>query len=799
MGESRKWPMHAAYLAELTRLELSGSVIFADDRAAYALACTVGLPLLLERGVHNVLRLGDRVRTDTLSLQGSQPPPDHAIVLCSTFLPETYSALRASLVHCGLCLNRCTIACTYSDRAHTDYLPGSRPAAAATSSATGAEPPPALLSAYAACAAEVARWPIARPAHRQPLDVRIVHTTMPLQLCPLGTTAFLLSSEGAQPLLESDLPEVHKACAARGADAGPPPATLSDVTWSSLPAARQRALGGCAMALVGWLRACALKPTLFALGPTSTLIARQVLLHLPTGPASAPADAPPAAADAAAAPTATPTDASVLIVDRSLDLVSPSLSTEHPLDALFAASSDEDLTAEVEARRDGLLPAEEEEEEDSWLEGLHLEPRTSLPLLSPPTAHVPSPGQPTAPSASPPKKPQPPPPPAPRPPLPLALAQAISSSEPACSSLLDAVLTRRGKEVGRQLLKVLASVADAYAPDDDDDDDALDTLPARPTGAALATLLERLNSNESIATERISELIAVSALLEASARADSDAPLGELIVQQKVLQHTAGESMGHAFTELITLATRAHLPPRPPPASGGGAPKPAAPVSLSVSAILPLVAMLYSLAGSAILAGADTEEHEQRLREALLQACLRDPACGGLLASPAPHVPIEELGGEAIMARRQKLSAALHVVFDRLRAVAASRKGLGASQALLLTSSQTTGDVYRPLLRHVLERALSGREDLPELTRLSASIGSLFSRGANLLGVKTRARLADHRTIVIFVLGGISVVEIRELRQLAAQHPKHRVLLGATQVATPAVIWELLTAGQHVR
>ena len=150
------------------------------------------------------------------------------------------------------------------------------------------------------------------------------------------------------------------------------------------------------------------------------------------------------------------------------------------------------------------------------------------------------------------------------------------------------------------------------------------------------------------------------------------------------------------------------------------------------------------------------------------------------------------------MERRSKLSAVLSTIFERLRALASARKGLGASEALLLSSAQTAGEVYRPLLRHVLERALRHYE-VPEMTRLSASIGSLFSRGANLLGVKRQQRLTDHKTILIFVLGGISLNEIRELRQLVAQHPKHRLILGATQMITPDAVWELLTNGLSVR
>ena len=79
------------------------------------------------------------------------------------------------------------------------------------------------------------------------------------------------------------------------------------------------------------------------------------------------------------------------------------------------------------------------------------------------------------------------------------------------------------------------------------------------------------------------------------------------------------------------------------------------------------------------------------------------------------------------------------------------------------------------------------------MQHLSSSIGSIFSRGASLLGVKHVAKLTDARTIVLFVVGGVSLAEVRELRQLMAQHPKHRLLLGATEIASSRTIWDVLT------
>ena len=114
-----------ALLAELVRLEVRGAIIFADDPSATALACNIGLPALLDLGVTNVMRLGDVPKrwpkpqpeepapeplvlwqTDErpndaqleddddddellsfFSVTGAAP--DHAVILCSTFLHET--------------------------------------------------------------------------------------------------------------------------------------------------------------------------------------------------------------------------------------------------------------------------------------------------------------------------------------------------------------------------------------------------------------------------------------------------------------------------------------------------------------------------------------------------------------------------------------------------------------------------------------------------------------------------------------------------------------------------------------
>ena len=810
----------------LANLDLDNALIFADDRAATSLACAIGLRELLDLGVANILPLGRRPSRVPAPVNPAHAgrPLRHAVALCSTFLPEAYSALRVSLIQPGLQLSQVTVVCGLSDRAHATYA-GVHEAAPASSASPHASPagttaaptPPSLGGgAYAACREEVCRWLGGGEAQ---VEVRVVQLAVPAQLCPLGSTAFLLPVDGAEPLLHSDLPELQRAAVSRG-DRSAPLSSLDQLhgQWSALPTARQRSLGACAMALVGWMDAAAIKPSLFALGPTALLVARQINAHVGTtalpqatsadggggGGAGAAATTPhspsrpgqtsqlsasagggdtppPAAATIAEAaggaqatsprqpppPSAppvarTPVEASVLIIDRSVDVVAPALRSDHPLDLLLAEAAGAARHAEDVAA--GAVPTGHSAADAA---ASPVAPRRPPGPPSPPSPRS-SPSSPVSPSPRPPPPPPPPPPPLPSAPLPVSVVQTLGGSE--CAPLLESLLSRRTKEVGKKLLEALAAAADAY-----EDELPLVDMPSRPTPRALRELLGAVRGVPRACWERAPELAAVEMLLEALDAGGGDTRLAVTCSHQKLLQHTASESVAMALTELIALSARGR---------DGGA----------VRELVLLVAMVYSLSGEAVANGA-LDEAETRLREALLQACLRDPAAGGLLAAGIPRVPVDQLPAPVLMERRHRLQSALGTLFERLRALAAARRAMPPSEALLLPSAQTAGEVYRPLLRHVLERALR-QEDVGAVEPLSGSFGSLV--GA-FFGRRSQARLADHRTIVLFVIGGISLAELRELRQLAAQYPQHRVWLGATRIATPDTVFELLTAGVRVQ
>ena len=373
----------ALWRTTLARLELADAVVFADDPAASALACAVGLPALLELGARNVVRLGDAPGPEAFSLPTSAVarPPLHAVVLCSTFLPEAYAALRNSLCDASRWhFGRVTLACGYSDRAHAAYSGGS----------DGEE------GAYEACRAEFARWLRAPPP-----QLHVLHIDLPLSLCAIGSGVFLLPSAEASPLLESSLSELRRSAELSGAAT---PQRLDELPWSALDASTQRALGGCACGLAGMLKAAGVRPVLFSMGTTSTLLARQLMQHLPA--------APPATATGSGG--SAPPAASLLIVDRSLDYVSPLVRADHPLEQLLATPTPPPLpttSAEPPASPgnggDGRVG-------DAW--AADADCGAARHATAPPLP-------------------------------PIAVLQQLAAADPACAALLDSLLTRRGKEV----------------------------------------------------------------------------------------------------------------------------------------------------------------------------------------------------------------------------------------------------------------------------------------------------------------------------------------------------------------
>ena len=685
-------------LAEL--VELEGAIILADAPGARALASSMGLSALLERGVLNVLPLGALPPNADRLCVSSVGTPERAVVLCSSFNSTTCEAIRRTLCQPALAIRSCFVLCP--DAVAAPPRPAAAEEAAAEATEGGYEEVSGgdaevltgflrehlrtrtdradnQLSAQVASAAgppaSISAAGVSDAASA--VSVRVIRLGLPLELHPIGRSSFLLGAPAHSPRM---LPTV-----------GPPLAGTLTKTSTSPPLSPP--LSELAADLLELCTALGLRPMTYALGPLSHALGMQIQreqLELSGGSTGAGSSALQ--------------NASLVMIDRSLDLVAPSSFSTHPLEAAAAWSG-----------HGGGAP---------------------------PTARVPE------------------------------------WLQPEHEALAEALLARRAQEVPQQLLKALTEAADEAGVD-------VPRLPPRPTASALRHFLSELQAGPLGATSCGATLAAAEQLLEC---AEPTSAAEGLVSHQKVLQHSAAEVPLSAFGQIQQLASRV---------STAGAPAD----DLGVAQLLPMLCGLYSLLGGGALGGGalgggdaedgDAEdgaepEHEQRLRQTLLQACLRR-SLGSASGAGAPEAPAGSPAVAEIVQVQRALDEALGRLFETLRAVAATREGLGTLAPLLLPSRETAGEVYRPLLREVLSRVLNG-EDVTELSRASEHKGGLLSRGAKLLGVKSAPRPSDNATILLFVVGGITVSELREARMLAVQHHERRILVGSTRLVTPVDI-----------
>jgi hypothetical protein len=99
---------------------------------------------------------------------------------------------------------------------------------------------------------------------------------------------------------------------------------------------------------------------------------------------------------------------------------------------------------------------------------------------------------------------------------------------------------------------------------------------------------------------------------------------------------------------------------------------------------------------------------------------------------------------------------------------------------------------YVPLVRRVMEHILleRGGSDLRDLKKLSTSLKGLLKTGFSRLGLQAKPRPTDNKLIILFVIGGLTCGELRDIKEsltdfytLAHHNTQYRFLVGTTQFA----------------
>ncbi|KAK2665906.1 hypothetical protein Ddye_004480 [Dipteronia dyeriana] len=110
--------------------------------------------------------------------------------------------------------------------------------------------------------------------------------------------------------------------------------------------------------------------------------------------------------------------------------------------------------------------------------------------------------------------------------------------------------------------------------------------------------------------------------------------------------------------------------------------------------------------------------------------------------------------------------------------------------------SNFDGDYYssKGLLYKLLTKLL-GKNDVPGLEYHSSTVGRLFKSGFGRFGLgQAKPSLADQNVILVFVVGGINGLEVREALEALSEsgRPDIELILGGTTLLTPADMFDLL-------
>ncbi|CAN1351967.1 Sec1 family domain-containing protein MIP3 [Linum perenne] len=102
-------------------------------------------------------------------------------------------------------------------------------------------------------------------------------------------------------------------------------------------------------------------------------------------------------------------------------------------------------------------------------------------------------------------------------------------------------------------------------------------------------------------------------------------------------------------------------------------------------------------------------------------------------------------------------------------------------------------DSYKGLLYKVLSRVLS-KSDVPGMEYHSSTVGRLFKSSFGRFVGQAKPSLGDQNVVMVFVVGGINAVEVLELQEALSEseRPDVELILGGTTILTPDDMFDLL-------
>uniref|UniRef100_A0A674JCG1 Sec1 family domain containing 2 n=1 Tax=Terrapene triunguis TaxID=2587831 RepID=A0A674JCG1_9SAUR len=208
---------------------------------------------------------------------------------------------------------------------------------------------------------------------------------------------------------------------------------------------------------------------------------------------------------------------------------------------------------------------------------------------------------------------------------------------------------------------------------------------------------------------------------------------------------------------------------------------------------LVLLVYTYSVVGE-IKAGKELDKAEGEVKRALVQTFCDEPELSSLL---------QKITGceSSLQLTFQKATVAVDNIFKSLRDVTRARMHMKQFNSVYVPGSNTCQATYKPLLKQVVEEIFSSdRPDPVDIEHLSAGLTDLLKTGFSMFMKVSRPHPSDHPLLIFYMVGGVTVSEVRMVRDLISAHkPGIQVIVLSSMLLTPLNIPELLFATDHLQ
>ncbi|XP_029868319.1 sec1 family domain-containing protein 2 [Aquila chrysaetos chrysaetos] len=208
---------------------------------------------------------------------------------------------------------------------------------------------------------------------------------------------------------------------------------------------------------------------------------------------------------------------------------------------------------------------------------------------------------------------------------------------------------------------------------------------------------------------------------------------------------------------------------------------------------LVLLVYMYSVVGE-IRSGKELEAAEEEVKKALVKAI-----CG----EPEPSPLLQKITGcdSSLNLTSQKATDAVDDIFQSLRDIARARMHMKQFNSIHNAGSNTHQASYKPLLKQVVEEICNpDRPDPVDIEHMSSGLTDLLKTGFSMFMKVNRPHPGDHPFLIIFMVGGVTVSEVKMVKDLVAtRKPGTQVIVLSSALLTPRSAIELLFATDRLQ